>query len=448
MVSDGAMAVAVESVDDDILQKLKWLMLARAFFTALLLASTFYCTLSRGRAFLSSSFHVLYGLIVVIFILTFVYAAAFRRVRRKALFTYFQLVVDTFIVTMIIYLTGGSISFFSFLYLVVIIYAAMILFMRGGMVMAASSSIQYAILLWLEANGYLIPASGYGGDGIAMAYTGGRMLFKIALTTAGCFAVAFLSGLLTEQNRKTRKELQAMESHIKRVEKMAFMGEMAAGLAHEIKNPLASLSGSIQLLREELRYDPDQQRLMDIVLRETDRLSNLVNSFLFFARPPAGKLEVFNLSDALNEVASLFRQDSCYNERIELRTDITPFLWVRMDPTHLRQVIWNLLMNAAEAIEESGMITLAAVPVKGEKIKVIITDTGCGISPEALPLIFDPFYTTKPEGTGLGLSIVHRILETYGSRLDVETTPGKGTSLSFMLIHAEAPPASSQQSGS
>ncbi len=433
------MAVSLESVDDDILHKLKWLMLARVFFTVLLLGSTFYCVLSQRSASLPSSFNILYGLIVGVFILTFIYAAAFRRVRRKALFTYFQLMVDTFIVTMIIYLTGGSISFFSFLYLVVIIYAAMILFMRGGLAMAASSSIQYAALLLLEANGYLIPASGYGD--MAMAYAGGRILFKIAITTAGCFAVAVLSGLLTEQNRKTRKELHAMEAHIKRVEKMAFMGEMAAGLAHEIKNPLASLSGSIQLLREELRYDPDQQRLMDIVLRETDRLSNLVNSFLFFARPPAGKLEVFNLSDALNEIASLFRQDSCHNERIELRTDIAPFLWVQMDPTHLRQVVWNLLMNAAEAIEESGTITLSAIPVKGEKIEVMITDTGCGISQEALPLIFDPFYTTKPEGTGLGLSIVHRILETYGSRLDVETTPGKGTSLSFIMPQAQVPPA-------
>lgn len=440
MVSDGTMAVALESPEDEILQRLKWLMLARVFFTAVLLGSTFYSAVSRKSTSPPPSLNILYGLILVVFILTFIYAAAFRRVRSKALFTYFQLVVDTFIVTMIIYLTGGSISFFSFLYLVVIIYAAMILFMRGGLVVAASSSLQYAVLLLLEANGYLIPSGGYAD--LAYNYSGGRILFKMAITTAGCFAVAVLSGLLTEQNRKTRKELQAMEDHIKRVEKMAFMGEMAAGLAHEIKNPLASLSGSIQLLREELRYDPDQQRLMDIVLRETDRLSNLVNSFLFFARPPAGKLEVFNLSDAIDEIGSLFRQDCGYNERISLRTDISPSLWVRMDPTHLRQVIWNLLMNSAEAIEDSGTITLRAVALKGEKVEVKISDNGCGISQEALPLIFDPFYTTKPEGTGLGLSIVHRILETYGSRLDVETTPGKGTSLSFVLPRAEAPPAS------
>ncbi len=431
------MGTSLESPDEEIFQRLKWLMLARVFFTILLLGSTIYVTFSRGSDAFAPPFGVLYLLIIIIFFLSFIYATAFRRVRRKTLFTYFQLVVDTFIVTMIIYLTGGLISFFSFLYLVVIIYASMILFMRGGLAIAASSSIQYAILLWLESKGYLTSPGGYAEA--ALVYESGRIIFKLAITTAGCFAVAVLSGFLAEQNRKTRKELRAMEAHIKRVEKMASMGEMAAGLAHEIKNPLASLSGSIQLLREELRYDPDQQRLMDIVLRETDRLSNLVNSFLFFARPPAGKLEIFNISEALNEIASLFKQDNCYNERISLKVSLEPFLWVKMDQTHLRQIIWNLLMNAAEAIDDFGEILLTAAALKGEKLEVRISDTGCGISEEALPLIFDPFYTTRPEGTGLGLSIVHRILETYGSRLDVETTVGKGTSISFVLQQAKAP---------
>ena len=116
-----------------------------------------------------------------------------------------------------------------------------------------------------------------------------------------CFAVAFLSTLLSEQTRKTKKELQTMEHHVKRVEKMALIGEMAAGLAHEIKNPLASLTGSIQLLKEDMRYDPDHDRLMQIILREADRLSSLASNFLFYARPPAGKVESIELGEVLLE---------------------------------------------------------------------------------------------------------------------------------------------------
>ncbi len=109
-----------------------------------------------------------------------------------------------------------------------------------------------------------------------------QIAYKVMFISVAALAMALLSGLLTEQNRKTQKELKAMENHLKRVEKMAYMGEMAAGLAHEIKNPLASVVGSIQLLKDESDYDAGHQRLMDIILRETDRLGTLVNDFLFF----------------------------------------------------------------------------------------------------------------------------------------------------------------------
>jgi two-component system sensor histidine kinase PilS (NtrC family) len=254
-----------------------------------------------------------------------------------------------------------------------------------------------------------------------------------------CFAVAVLSSLLSEQTRKSKEELRAMEGHVKRVEKMAAVGEMAAGLAHEIKNPLASLTGSIQLLKEDLRYDSDHARLMQIILREADRLSSLASNFLFYARPPAGKVEPIELDRALLETAELFEKDASNNGRISTIKNVSSDVWITMDPGHLHQILWNLLLNAAEAIDGEGQIGIDMFPLKHRQACVKITDNGCGISQDALKSIFDPFVTTKPNGTGLGLSIVHRILEAYDAWLNVESELNKGTTvtLNFKQI---APP--------
>jgi two-component system sensor histidine kinase PilS (NtrC family) len=266
-----------------------------------------------------------------------------------------------------------------------------------------------------------------------------QVLYKVLITAAACYAVALLSGFLSEQTRQSSNELQRMSEHVKRMEKMASLGEMAAGLAHEIKNPLASLSGSIQLLREENRYDPERDNLMCIVLRETDRLTSLVSDFLLFAKPPAGKRESIRLDEAIIDILELFQKNSAIQENLTIERRLIPDIFVEVDPVHLRQILWNLLLNGAEAIERGGQITVQMVNQKNRWIQIVLTDNGAGISAENIDAIFDPFYTTKHSGTGLGLSIVYRILEYYGSRLDVESTEGQGTSVHFRLRRLTAP---------
>ena len=266
-----------------------------------------------------------------------------------------------------------------------------------------------------------------------------QVLYKVLITTFGCFAVAFLSSLLAEQTRKTKIELWAMEDHVKRVEKMAAIGEMAAGLAHEIKNPLASLSGSIQILKDGVELDADHARLMQIVLREADRLSSLVNNFLLFARPPAGRVENIELDKAILETVELFEKDSNCQERISIHRDIAQDLLVAMDPVHFRQVLWNLLLNASEAIDGEGSIDIKLQSLKNHRAMIEITDNGCGMSNETIKSIFDPFFTTKQNGTGLGLSIVHSILESYDGRLDVKSMEGTGTTFTLNLTQTVPP---------
>jgi two-component system sensor histidine kinase PilS (NtrC family) len=418
--------------------ELKWLMFFRILFSVLLLGSTVVLQLGETPTPMGQSLLVLYGFIISVFLISLVYSLLLKRVKQTISFAFIQIGIDTFFVTLIIFGTGGFSSVFSFLYLVVITYSSMLLPMRGTMIIAAFCSIQFGLLVELEFFGILIP---FGTDAnlLATAYGWNQIFFKLLITMIACFAVAFLSSLLAEQTRNTKKELRTMEDHVKRVEKMAAIGEMAAGLAHEIKNPLASLSGSIQVLKEDMRYDPDHDRLMQIILREADRLSSLTNNFLLYARPPTGKVEPVKLDLAVLEASEIFEKDGSNNGRITTSQKVSPDVWISMDRDHLHQILWNLLLNAAEAIDDEGHIVIEMFPLKNKHACVIITDNGCGMSKETLPSIFDPFYTTKPNGTGLGLSIVQRILDAYDAWLNVESEPDKGTTvtLNFKQI---APP--------
>jgi len=412
--------------EGEIKANLKWLMLFRIIFSTLLLGSTIILQLGDSPPPLNPPIIILYGLIASIFLLSFVYAVVLYRIKRLILIAYVQIIIDTFIVTVILLVTGNFSSIFSFLYLVVIIYSSILIPIRGTMVIAAICSIQFGIMIDLEYYGAVLP---FGTEDLllASAYTWNQVIYKMLITMTACFAVAFLSSFLSEQVRKTRQELRHMADHVKRVDNMAAIGEMAAGLAHEIKNPLASLSGSIQLLREDIRFDADHDRLMKIVIREADRLNSLVTNFLLYARPPAGKVEVLDLEKIIIDTAELFEKDAGNGGRISTTKNIQSGIWISMDPLHLRQILWNFLINAAEAIDGEGHIHIELLGSKNKQAYIKITDNGCGMSPDDIKSIFAPFFTTKASGTGLGLSIVHRILEAYDALLDVESEINKGT---------------------
>jgi signal transduction histidine kinase len=419
-------------------EKLKWLMLFRFVFSTLLLGSSIIMQLGESPPPLGSPLIFLYGIIGSIFFLSAIYAIGLCYLRHHLVFAYVQILIDTLVVTAILFVTGSFSSVFSFLYLVIIIYSSMLLPVRGIIIIAALCSIQFGIMVDLEYYGVIYP---FGkNDGIlASVYPGSQVFYKILITMIACFAVAFLSSFLSGQVRKTRRELQTMEDHVKRVEKMASIGEMAAGMAHEIKNPLASLTGSIQLLSEEIHYDPDHDRLMRIVLREADRLSSLVNNFLLYARPPAGRAEAIELDKILTDTVELLKKDAATDGRIAIARKSQPHIWISMDPVHLRQIFWNLLLNAAEAITGEGTIDIETYASKSRHVFVRITDEGCGMNRQEIKSIFDPFFTTKPTGTGLGLSIVHRILEAYDAWLNVDSEPGKGTTITLQFKQIESP---------
>ena len=424
--------------ESDLSNRLQKLIGARILFSTLLLGSTAFLELNRSRSPESAPLFILYGLIGVIFLLSLAYAVALNRIKNLRAFAGLQTAIDTLIVTVILQVTGGFSSIFSFLYLVVIVYSSLLVARRGTVLIAALCSVQFGLMVDLEYYGLLNLLDGQGNP-LAAVYGWDQVIYKIVSIMVACIVVAFLSSFLSEQTLSTRRELRIMAQQVKRVEKMAAIGEMAAGLAHEIKNPLASISGAIQLLREEIRSDPDQDRLMQIILREADRLSSLVSNFLLYARPPVGKSETIDLERAVRESVELFEKKAAGEGRIVVIVKTQPGIWIGMDCAHLRQVLWNLLINAAEAIDAQGEIRIELSSAKDRQACLRICDTGAGMSPETLQSIFDPFFTTKPNGTGLGLSIVHRILEAYDCRLDVDSTPARGTIFSVYFRQIEGP---------
>jgi two-component system sensor histidine kinase PilS (NtrC family) len=314
----------------------------------------------------------------------------------------------------------------------VIIYSSFFLLTKGSLVTAAVCSLQYALLVGLEYGGLLQPENIFD-QGMMEPFDLSLAAYKVLIITLACFSVALLSSILAEQNRKTRKRLYAMADHVKRVEQLAAVGEMAAALAHEIKNPLASLSGSIQLLKEDMRSQPDHRHLMHIALREARRLSTLVGDFLQFARPKTGSMETIVLEQSLADIIEIFKKHKTCRGRIAISCQILPGVTIQMDRTHFHQIIWNLLINAAEAIEGEGRIDIEVKQLKHRRLAVEISDSGCGMTTEQMDSIFFPFYTTKSNGTGLGLSIVYRLLESCHYRLEVESQPGRGSTFTILF---------------
>lgn len=410
--------------------------LGRALFGVVLLGSTLYLQLGRAGAPESLSAH--YVLILLIGAQALVCAVLLRIGRRLEALAHVQIIADTVTVTLILFATGGCTSPFSFLYLVVVVVSSLVLPRRGTVAAAALCGLQLGALAALEYHGLLRMLD---GDDPAPAAAMGpeHVLGKVAVILVACLVVALLSSFLAEQAARSRHELQVMAARVRRVEKLATVGEMAAGLAHEIRNPLSALTGAIQMMREELRCTPDQEHLMRIILREADRLGALVSNFLLYARPPAGRPVPVDLGRVLSETLELFARTGTVQGRVALRVDPGAGLWAELDPGHLRQVLWNLLVNAAEAIDGPGEIRVGVDPAGTREVRLTVADTGHGMAPETLRSIFDPFFSTKPNGTGLGLSIVQRLLDANDCRLDVESDAGRGTTFTLLLPRTPPP---------
>ncbi|UCF85121.1 MAG: PAS domain S-box protein [Desulfobacteraceae bacterium] len=544
--------------------RLKALMLLRFLFVTLLLGALTFIQIKETQTYFGYIHTSHYLLIATIYFLTFIYAIIFRYSKNLLWLAYSQLLVDTFFVTAIIYVTGGIESIFSFLYILTIINGSIILYRKGGMLIASSSSILYGLLIDLHYYGVIHPLG--RPEAYDAQYQSPYIFFLILANIAGFYLVAYLSSYLSEQARKSRFELKAkqididklevlnesiinsitsglivlddqnriilfnpaaekifgiktdqafgqqidqalpflknhlvgiqppsfqtpkkvppfidlsylrpngekiplrfstsllrlprvdrkgnilifqdmtevmeIEEEMKKVEGLALVGELAAGIAHEIRNPMASISGSIQMLRDGLNENDVNSRLMDIVSREIVRLNHLVNNFLLFARPKKANFQEFDLNQVIHESLELFKNSHHWAEKTKALTAFQNNIRFKSDPEQIKQVLWNLFLNACEAMPDGGsfyvMTRLEPDVLQSDQkqVKIIVRDTGGGFDNKVLSQAFIPFFTTKDEGSGLGLAIVKRIVEGLQGKVYAGNHAEGGAEISIVL---------------
>ncbi len=225
-------------------------------------------------------------------------------------------------------------------------------------------------------------------------------------------------------------DIVRLKEAVERAERLATVGKFAAGLAHEVRNPLASMCASIDVLKDALQPSDSMKRLMSNVVREADRLNALITDFLAFARPRPMRAEATELGPLLKDIMDVFSNDRMLRQ-VTVHWQLTPGVRAFVDGDLIRQVVWNLVRNAAEA-SPGGNLTIICRE-EGRKPVVRIRDDGPGIPSEQLAKIFDPFYTTKEGGSGLGLAIAHSIIDAHGGELNVDSEMGEGTEVSLHL---------------
>ena len=487
--------------------------------------------------------------------MTLGYIALGKMVSSRRINLSIQFAGDLIIVTMLVYFTGGLDSPFSFLYLVSIITAAMLLYRRGGLIAASGAVIMYGALTDLMYYGFLpYPTQNFFPPSV---WTAGRLYMNLATNIAGFYATALLTSYISEKLRKTFQELDVnrqnlaelqalnqnvvqsipsglitltpfgtvsfinpagcqildvtpqglsgrnlveagifseqewselrnglrsanvvrgekddflrngerrslgyaltplntihgssygftlvfqdltemkqLEAQLRLKDRMAAVGELSAGIAHEIRNPLAAISGSVQVLKGSDRLTSQEQRLMSIILKESDRLNKSIADFLRFVKPQEKKALEFDIAASLNETLELLSNSAELKEghRIEARIQPSSFSLVG-DADQIRQVFWNIAKNAIQAMSGGGVLSVAT-EVSPAEYRILFSDTGRGFSDAEQRRLFQPFRTNFPTGTGLGMAISYRIIQEHGGRIAVDSAANTGTTITVSL---------------
>jgi len=543
---------------EDEVQLLQWLVFLRVVVSAFILLTTLLIQLPETLIYL----YVLVGANVLINLLA---AFFIPRVQNLRLLTYFLIYWDIVFVTILVYVSGGIQSPFTFMYILSLIYAGILLYTRGSVSASVICMLLYGGVMTGQYFG-ILPSFVYSPQSeVRLQIEPPEIFFKVLTNGIAFFISAFLSSLISEQlkqagqklreqqtdleelqalnenivhsvniglitldsrdrisfanptaqriigkplaeiHRKTLQEifpgmngyiksegasndgakaavrsdvyyttpdgmrlflgfssnelfnqdgervgkictfqdltlLKKMEDEVNLADRFAAVGKLAAAIAHEIRNPLASMSGSIQILRSELKLDPTSESLMEIVLRETDRLNSLISDFLDFARPAEGGEEIVDLNLLIEELVNMLKNNPEFGGNVQFLKNLDRDVFVRGDSAQLRQLFINLFLNSIQAMPRGGRIDVqtrhiqdAASDGGGKFVEITLLDTGLGIDEEHLSNIFDPFYTTKDDGTGLGLTIAYRIVESHNGRISVDSKVGRGTRFEVRL---------------
>lgn len=537
----------------EIERHLRWLMVLRLATVSTLLLSVFIIDLVFTPTRSPVPF---YSLALFTFVLSLAYGVMFKMFRMSRIFLLLQLFGDALVITGVVHLTGGPESPFSFLYIVAVLAASVLLYRRGAFWIAGWCWLLYAAVMWITYFDWL-PLARFSPAQEA-GLNPSRLLYLLVVHFVGFFLAAFLASYVSENLRKTREELlknqdqvsalrtyheniihsttsglvttdvqgrvnfvnrgamqildrsmeqlegrifpeflqreltflpdllarleevprvrfdswfqkgedervflgftvsrlrdkaenflgfifsfqdltdrKALEEEVQLRQRMAAIGGIAAGMAHEIRNPLASITGSVQLLKRELPMEPTHQELMQIILTESKRLDGILRDFLSYARPGRVDPESVDVVVLVREAVQLLKNsEECHTgHRIRTRFQAESIHAV-LDTNRIRQVIWNLARNGLKSMPAGGTLTIGVEERPAGGLAIFFQDEGIGMTEKEIENCFQPFRGGFSQGTGLGLSIVYRVVEEHEGKIQIESEKNKGTRVEVFL---------------
>jgi two-component system sensor histidine kinase HydH len=419
--------------DHSLATRLAWITGLRLGFLALLLGATATLYLRGELARYPFSLHVVFVTIAAGFAQAAAYATALRVGRRLQALAWAQIALDQITWTAIVYVTGGATSGATSLYALTCLLGAILVGLRGAAVAAGLGTAIYAALCAGLYFHWVMPPL----DQVDGAYTlaPSQIVYPLLINALGMAVVALLGGYLAERLRLTGGALQVATQRANEAERLAVLGRIAAGLAHEIRNPLGSITGSIEMLRESPALSEEDKRLCDIVQREARRLNDLVGDMVDLSRPRRPRPEATDVAGLAREVVALASNAARGSDVDVAYVGPDRETIARCDGPQMRQVVWNLVRNAIQASSAGSTVTVR-VEQREREVTLAVDDQGQGI-PETVALrIFDEFFTTRTQGAGIGLAVVRRILQDHasmGARLAVQRAQGGGASFQVSL---------------
>lgn len=377
-----------------------------------------------------------YLVVLVAYLLSLVYLGLYLWWDQYAVQAAIQNVIDLLLITALIYISGGLSGSLYLLYIFAIVAASVVLSGRAAVIAAGLSAILFGLLV----DGLYFGIIPYFSPEQYQERSLGLVLFTMFLAWSLFFLIAVLANHLTDSLRKAREALHLTRKELEIKERLATAGRFSAQLAHEIRNPLAAVSGAVQVLRGELNLEEEQRSLMDIVVKESQRVSQSIEQFLDLASPGPQVFSWFSLREVLEETLALLRAAGTLNGRYQVRGNFSSEeITYYGSSNQFKQVFLNLSKNALAAMPEGGVLRVDFTQDKKKVVRIRFSDTGRGLSEEEKKHLFEPFFSRFANGRGLGLAVVRRIIDDYDGRIEVRSESRKGTEILLVLPPREAP---------
>ena len=432
------LGVPVRAHEQELGTRLAWVTGFRLGLLVVLLTATSFFYLNRELSRYPVSERVVFVTLGSGLGLTLGYALLLRTGKHVQRLAYAQILFDQLTWTAIVYVTGGAGSGAASLYGLTCLVGAVVIGLRGATLAAVSGICVYGLLSLALVTKVVLPPA----DQLRASYATSldAVAYPLLMNALGIGLVGALSGYLAERLKRTGGQLVLESARADQAERLAVLGRIAAGLAHEIRNPLGSISGSVEMLRESPALGEEDKQLCAIIYRESLRLNDLVTDMMDLARPREPRKERVDVARIAREVQSL----ASHSER-SAAGDVTVRYegpegpaYAECDPSQMKQVLWNLVRNGVQVTRPGSTVTIRVEP-EGNETLVEVEDGGPGIPERDRQRIFDAFYTTRASGAGIGLAVVKRIVDdhaAFGARIEVRCPEAGGA---VFAVHLRSP---------